>query len=94
MKFPWKNKPSVIDEPIEQVLNEMNRVGPRSDEYPALVAQLDRLTEMKTQERKNKVSPDTLWIVGGGILQVLVIVAYEQKHVMVSKAVGFIQKVK
>ncbi len=94
MKFPWKNKPSVLDEPITEVLNEMNRVGPTHDGYPDLVAHLDRLTEMKAQERKNKVSQDTMWLVGGGILQVLVIVVYEQKHVWVSKALGFVQKVK
>jgi hypothetical protein len=94
LKLPWKKEPSVYDEPITDILSVMRQMTPDSEDYPTLVAQLERLNEMKTQERKNQVSRDTLVIVAGGIIQVLVIVVYEQKHVWVSKAVGFIQKAK
>lgn len=84
------NKPSIVDEPIAEVLTSMNTFGPDSEEYPALIEHLDRLTKMKAEERRNRVSPDTMAIVAGNLLGILIIVAYEQKHVMVSKGLGFV----
>jgi hypothetical protein len=82
---------SILDEPIEKVLTDMNTYGPDSEEYPKLIDHLERLTRMKAEEgRRQRVSPDTMAIVLGNILGILVIVAYEQKHVMVSKGLGFV----
>ena len=88
-----KKKESILDEHIVQTLNSMKSYGPDSPEYPALIDHLDRLTRMKQMERSyNRVSPDTMAIVAGNLLGILVIVAYEQRHVMVSKGLGFILK--
>lgn len=88
-------KPSILDEPIEKVLSEMNTYGPDSEEYPSLVANLERLVRLKAEEgSKSRVSPDTLAIVAGNLLGILIIVAYEQKHVIVSKGLGFILRAK
>jgi len=87
-------KTSALDEPIERVLYEMTLYGPDTDEYPALVEHLERLMTMKAQERKSRVSPDTMAMVVGNLLGILVIVAYEQKHVMVSKGLSFVFKAK
>ncbi|MET0786968.1 MAG: hypothetical protein ABWY25_09695 [Paenisporosarcina sp.] len=59
-----------------------------------MVDHLERLMKMKAEERRNRVSPDTMAIVGGNLLGILVIVAYEQKHVMVSRGLGLILKAK
>jgi hypothetical protein len=68
----------------------MNEVGPDSEEYSALVEHLDRLAKMKAEERRNRVSPDTMAIVAGNLVGVLIIVAYERSHVMTSKGLGFV----
>jgi len=93
MRLFAKRKPSILDEPIEKVLTEMNTYGPDSPEYPKLIDHLDRLTRMKEQSYR-RPSPDAMAIVVGNLLGILVIVAYEQKHVMVSKGLGFVIKPK
>lgn len=81
--------PTPVDGLIDAVLEKMHREGVFSDEYPKLMTYLERLYEIKAKQRRNPVSPDTMAIVAGNLLGILVIVAYEQKHVMTSK--GFSQ---
>jgi hypothetical protein len=89
-----RDKSSIYDEPIDRVLSEMNMYGPDTEEYPKMIRYLDSLVRMKGAEHpKNRVSPDTMLIVAGNLLGILVIVIYEQKHVLVSKGMGFILKV-
>lgn len=83
-----------IETPIEVVLKSMNEYGPESEEYPKLLSFLERLTEVKTKNRPPRVSHDTMFTVAGNLLGILIIVAYEQNHVMVSKALGFVNKTK
>lgn len=89
-----REKPSVLDEPIAKVLSSMNTYGTEDPEYKIAMDHLERLMKLKAEERKSKVSPDTWAIVSGNLLGILIIVAYEQKHVMVSKGLGFVIKSK
>lgn len=90
----FKRRESILDEPIDKILIEMKTYSPDTKEYQAAIEHLDRLMKLKAEERKFKISWDTVAIVAGGLLQVLVIVAYEQKHVMTSKGLGFVIKAK
>ncbi len=78
-----------VDTLIESVQIEMRLVGVYSDEYPKLMAYLERLNEVKAKERRDPVSRDTVALVVGNLMGILLIVAYEQKHVMSAK--GFNQ---
>jgi hypothetical protein len=78
-----KNKLDVI---TESVYDEMIIATPDSDEFRAQLENLERLTTLKS--KKVKVSHDTLAIVMGNVMCVLVVVMYEQKHVFTSKALG------
>lgn len=89
-----KNRPSVLDEPIEKLLTEMNTYSPDTEEYRVAIEHLDRLVRLKAEEARNFVSADTMAIVIGNLLGILIIVAYEQKHVMVSKGMGLILRTK
>jgi hypothetical protein len=93
LKF-WEPTKSVYDEPIETVLAEMRDEGPESERYPKLIVQLERLSEMKAAAKKFRVNGDTLLIVGGNLLGILIIVAYEQYHPMTSKAKDYVMKPK
>jgi hypothetical protein len=75
-----------VDDQIDAVLREMRLVGVDSDQYPKLMAYLERLTRMKEKERRNPVGKDTIVTVIGNLLGILLIVAYEQKHVLTSRA--------
>lgn len=92
MKRFFSKKSSVVDEPIAKVLSEMNHYGPKSDEYPALVTHLERLVQLRNEEKRSRISPDTLAIVAGNLAGILIIVAYEHSHVMASKATNFVMK--
>lgn len=64
----------------------MQQTPVSSEEYSDLMTYLERLEELKAKERREPVSFDTFVIAGANLLGILVIVAYEQKHVMTSKA--------
>lgn len=90
----FNEKPSIFDPLIIHVIEQMHEYGPEEPEYSKMVEYLDRLTQMKAQQRRNRVSPDTIVLAAANILGILVIVAYEQKHVMTSKGLGFVMKPK
>jgi hypothetical protein len=90
----WKEEPSVLDEPIGKVLTEMNTYDPETEEFRHAMEYLERLIKLKAEERPQRVSRDTMWIVGGNLIGILIIVAYEQKHAMVSKGMGLLLKTK
>ena len=90
----WKRKQSVLDEPIALVLTRMNEFGPENEEFDNFVKYLDGLMKIKAEEEKRlrRIDPNTVLIVAGNILGILAIVAYEQKHVMASRALTFVNK--
>lgn len=89
-----KEVTSIYDEPIKKVLVEMEQQPVESEEYAACVRHLETLHKLKADEKPKRVSADTMWNVAGSLAGILVIVAYEQKHVMTTKAIGFIPKLK
>lgn len=85
---PFKKKPDLVDPHVEAILSQMTTVTPGSDEYTTLSAQLEQLMKIKTQERGNRISPDTWAIIGANLLGILVIVSYEHTHALTSKAMN------
>lgn len=90
----WKRKRSELDEAIDLVLASMKEFGPENEEFAQFVKYLDGLMKIKAQEekRRSRIDPNTVLIVAGNILGILAIVAYEQKHVMASRALTFVNK--
>lgn len=90
-----KKEPTIFDEQITAILDEMHEFGPNSEEYEKLLEYLQKITSIKADASPSKrVSPDTVLMVLGNLFGILIIVAYEQKHVLTSKGVGFILKPK
>lgn len=86
----WEREPNVLDEPIEKVLEELRVHDPNSKEWATNLTNLERLQELKAApRRKVRVSPDTIVTSVATLLGIGIIVAYEQKHAMVSKGFGF-----
>ncbi len=88
-----REEPSIYDEPIEKVLDAMKTYDTVDGEFITLMEYLERLTKLKA-EKHSKVDPNTMALIAGNLAGILVIVAYEQKHVMTSKAMGFILRAK
>lgn len=84
----------ILDAPIVKVLTELETYGPETPEYKIAIKHLDRLMKLKAKDSPKRISPDTMAIVVGNLFGILIVVAYEQKHVLVSKGLNFILKPK
>lgn len=65
-----------------------------SPEYSNQIDQLSKLYTIQANQATNGVSKETLLIVAGNLLGILVIVGYEHAHVVTSKALTFAGKLK
>jgi hypothetical protein len=66
----------------------LENLEPGSDEYKAVLNAIDILA--KSNDKK-KISPDTLVMGAIQILGILLVLNYEQAHVVTSKAFGMIR---
>lgn len=83
-----------LEEAMLRLLDDMEMFGPNSEEYPLMLGHYQKLHTMSKSEDSRRVTPDTVALVAGNLLGILIIVAYEQKHVMTSKGLGFVLKSK
>jgi hypothetical protein len=93
LKAFWTNDTTAhVDHQIDAVAEEMVRVGVMNDKYPDLVKRMSELTEIKAKgNRKIPISKDTLLIVGGMLLQTVIVVLAEDRHILNSKALQIIR---
>lgn len=85
-------KPSPLDATITEILTDMQGFNAESPEYERLLERVERLNKLKTESRFRRVSPDTLAIVLGNILGILIVVGYERGHVMTTRAKEYVLK--
>ena len=96
----FNQKPQIeksgLEKTIDELIREMATVNGDSDEYAKMADQLVKLYKLKAvdNDAKKQLSPDTLALVGGNLLGILVIVGYEQKNVVASKALNFLMKLR
>lgn len=91
--FP-KRKKSSFDEPIDRVLAHMKDTDLDTEEYNTLLAHLDKLNRLRVNEKPNKVNADTMAVVVGNLLGILIIVGFERNNIITSKGLGFILRTK
>jgi hypothetical protein len=77
-----------------RVLRRMDLVDLNSDEYSELMTKLQQLHELRQKESAPPLSKDALFMVLGNLAGILVIVAYEQKHVFTSKGIQQLLRLK
>lgn len=90
LDFFKKDQSSPLDSLIDALLDEMNDKGVYSSDYPDMLTKLERLYALKAEQRQAPVSRDTIAHVVGSLLGILIIVIYEEKHVMTSKGFSWI----
>lgn len=93
MKNPLIRR-SILDDSIDRVLEHMKGENPGTEDYEALLADLERLVKLRSEEQSKRVSPDTMAIVAANIFSVLVVVGYEQGHVVISRGLNFLLRTK
>lgn len=93
MKLPKrKDKRTMLEKDIARIEEKMSKLDPTSKDYAELQEALakayeieTRLIEVKAGVRKT-IDPNTLLVVGGGILEILLIMHHERVHVIATKA--------
>jgi hypothetical protein len=86
--FRQEDEKTPVDRQIETVLEKMRQVGVDSEDYGRLMTHLERLTDLKCKGKKNPISSDTIVMVIGNLVGIVLIIAYEQKHVLTSRALN------
>ena len=85
----FKKRKTMLEREIDNLLVDMEEMYVDSEEYQASIEMLGRLHEMKSKD-KSHVSPDTLAIVAGNLLGILLILKHEELNIITSKALNFV----
>ena len=93
MKFQTKDKRTMLEKEIDRLLKSMSDMDQDDPEYKKKTETLEKLisinqkcTNMK--DGREKLSPNTLAVVVGGMLEMIIIMNYERAHVIATKAFG------
>lgn len=82
------------DEGLEEVIDVLIVRMTTEDFDPKLFAeqvdQLTKLYKLKENHTPKRVSPDTLALVLGNLIGIVIILGYERAHVVTSKALTFV----
>jgi len=81
-------KATPVDPLIDRILLDMNNTDVHSEEYQTMMGYLERLYALKAKDRRQPIKLDTILVVAGNLLGIIVIVAYEQRHMMNRNALG------
>ena len=90
--FKKSQKAAALDANIVGLLSWMENADPTTPEYAQIVTKLEKLYALRGS--KKSVSPDTLAIVLGNLAGIIMILNHERAHVVVSKSLGFVMKLK
>lgn len=80
---------SKLDKASDKLLNQMLEEEVSRQSFSVDLAHLERIRSLRTNNKK-RLDPNTMALVAGNLLGILIIVIYEQNHVMASKAKDFI----
>lgn len=86
-----KNEDLKFDRVIDKALDELLEYDSNSEEFKKNMDYLERLKALTSKDER-RVSPDTVALVFGNLLGILIIVGYEHAHVVTTKALGFTLK--
>jgi hypothetical protein len=90
MWFTKLQKRTYLEREIDEVHKILSKVPPDSHEYTMIVENLDRLYKAKSESKKSYVSRDTIVIVIGNLLGIVLILGYEKANIVTSKAIQFV----
>lgn len=87
-----------LDETIENLTQALAGMDEGDEKHTHAVESLKTLMELrnadKAEKRKMAVSPEVLTAAGAHVLGILLILGFEQKHVLTSKAMSFVPKIR
>lgn len=89
-----KPKPRTqVDEAIDALLKQIAEKPYDPKETPLMIDQVSKLEKLRSSQTQ-RISPDTLLIVGGNLLGIVLILQFERVNVVTSKALAFVMKLR
>lgn len=92
MFAPKKN--TYVDNEISRVVIALQEKEPTSEEYSALLEKLSKLQKIRQEEKPDTVSSNTIAMGAVNLTGILLILQHENLHVISSKALSFVSKLK
>lgn len=92
MIFSKHESRDALEKEIHSALNKMSKMDVSSKEYSDSVDNLNKLLEAKEKGKSKSLSPDTLAVIAGNLLGIILILNFEKLDVVTSKALGFVLK--
>lgn len=89
-KLTKRDKRTNLEKEIDAVLVRMSSIDSDTKEYTAMAANLEMLYKAKANEKSRSISPDTIAVIVGNLLGIILIINYEQTGIITTKALGFV----
>jgi hypothetical protein len=90
-----KSEKTALEMAIDQLHAEMAGAMGDSEEYDRYTDQLTKLYKLREHDAPRRlVNPDTLVLAGANVLGIILIVGHERAHVVTSKALNFVMKLR
>lgn len=83
-----------LEKARDDALLELNSFHAEQDEYKKIIQHVRTLSELIDLEKSERLSPNTLAVVLGNAFVAVLIVSYEQKNIVRSTVLSFLQKAK
>lgn len=87
-----RDKRTALEMEIDDLTIGLQQIDPHSDEYHDRLESIERLSKLRDESRKSQrqVSPDTVLVVSGNLLGIVLILMHEKLHVISTKALNFV----
>lgn len=87
-------EPSDLDDVIAGLAFKLHNTDPETPEYAHMVDQFVKLYPLKDATAPKKMSADVKATILANLAGIVILVTHERAHVVTSKALGFIQKLR
>lgn len=87
-----RNSEKSLDEQIDRALRTMDNYPVGSEEYLSCLTMATELTKLKKEQKSLSVSKDTLAVVAGNLVGIILVIKHESLNVITSKAMGLLLK--
>lgn len=88
-----QKKQKTINDEIQHVLLNLEGMAVHSQEYGEAVKNLKELCEARSKKTSYIVEPEVLVIALTNILGIVIVLNFEQLHVVASKAFGLVRRI-
>lgn len=93
LKELFKKKTTALDREIDRIEDDMETdYNQMTDDYEKKMEILNRLIELRDKEQKSRKvewpKADTIAVIVGGLMEILLIMSYEWGHAITTKAFG------